>query len=293
MKPQLLKLMKEPAQSFSVRRDMEPLNTRWHYHAELELIYFCKGEGTNFIGDSIKRFKSGDMVLVGSKLPHYVKFDDTFGNKITTGSIDVHVAHFEKEIWGGGFLDLPENKMLKLVMERAKRGVSVLGKHKDYVAKLLEEMLSAEASERIIILMQILVQIAKYCKLEPLSSVGFNSTMQDEFCDHRIKKIHDYSYAHFKEKIRLTEIAEVAKISPHSFCRYFKTQTKKTYSQFLTEIRIGHACKLLIEDQLDIKQVCDNSGFNNFTSFFKCFRKVTGKSPLTYRKAFVFTRNNE
>ncbi|MCL4639276.1 MULTISPECIES: AraC family transcriptional regulator [Olivibacter] len=287
MKPQLLKLMKGPAQSFSVRRDMEPRNTKWHYHSELELLHFCRGEGTSFIGDSIQRFKSGDMVLVGSGLPHYVKFDNAFESKIAVEGIDVRVAHFEKEIWGNGFLDLPENKMLKSIMEKAGRGVTILGKHKDYVAELLEEMLGADGSERIIILMQILVQIAKYCKLEPLSSIGFNGIAYEEFKNDRIKKIYDYSCANFKDKIQLDEIAEVAKISPHSFCRYFKTQTRKTYSQFLTEIRIGHACKLLIEDKLDIKQVCDDSGFNNFTSFFKCFRKVTGKSPLTYKRTFI------
>lgn len=289
MKPQLLKVLKGPAQSFSVRRDREPFNTRWHYHPELELIHFYKGEGTQFIGDSIKRFKSGDMVLVGPRLPHYVKFDDKQLEQSPAVDMDIRVAHFGKEIWGNGFLNLPENKLLKSIMERAQRGVNITGKHKDYVADLLVEMLCADGAEKIIILMQILVQIAKYCKLETLSSIGFNCTY-DEFSSDRIKNIYDYSCANFKEKIQLEEIAEVAKISPHSFCRYFKTQTRKTYSQFLTEIRIGHACKLLIEDRLDIKQVCDDSGFNNFTSFFKCFRKITGKSPLTYKREFIITK---
>jgi AraC-like DNA-binding protein len=291
MKPQLLKVLKGPAQSFSVRRDMEPFNTRWHYHPELELIHFYKGEGTHFIGDSIKRFKSGDMVLVGPKLPHYVRFDDSKLKQGKPLDIDVRVAHFEKEIWGNGFLNLPENKLLKSIMERAQRGVNITGKHKDYVANLLVEMLRADGAEKIIILMQILVQIAKSCKLETLSSIGFNC-MYEEFANDRIKNIYDYSCANFKEKIQLEEIADVAKISPHSFCRYFKTQTRKTYSQFLTEIRIGHACRLLIEDRLDIKQVCDDSGFNNFTSFFKCFRKITGKSPLTYKREFITTPAN-
>ena len=124
MKPQLLKVMNEHGHSFSVRRDLIPyVNNRWHYHAEVELIHFKKGEGTQFIGDDIKRFKSGDVAIVGSNLPHYWRFDDIYFEENTKINADVRVAHFTENFWGEDFLYLPENNNLKTVLEKAKRGL--------------------------------------------------------------------------------------------------------------------------------------------------------------------------
>ncbi|MBE9600205.1 AraC family transcriptional regulator [Pedobacter sp. MC2016-24] len=287
MKAQLLKVSLEPAQSFSVRQDLQPsINNKWHYHQEIELIYFNNGDGTQFIGDSIKRFKSGDIVLLGANLPHYWRFDDVYFDEVNPAPADVRVAHFSNQLFGDFFLNLPENKLLKDILEKAKRGVKITGPNKEQVAELITKMLTAEGTERIIILMQALMEIAKSTQLEVLSSVGFHYDLEMVEKD-RINDIYDYTYANFKNKIYLEEIAEVARISPNSFCRYFKSRTRKTYSQFLIEVKVGQACKLLIEHSLNLKQVCYNSGFNNFASFHKCFKKITGKSPLCYQKEFV------
>lgn len=288
MKAQLLKVSMAPAQSFSVRQDVEPfVNNKWHYHQELELIYFNEGKGTQFIGDNIQSFDSGDIILVGAHLPHYWRFEDAyFEGGAKSGTADVKVAHFSEDLWGDFFLNLPENKALKDVMEKSRRGVKVTGKNKEMVAALLTRMLEAEGTERIIMLMQALLEIAKCSELETLASVGFQYDLEQVEKD-RISDIYEYTYANFRNKICLEEIADVAKISPNSFCRYFKSRTRKTYSQFLTEIKVGQACKLLIEAHLNLKQICYNSGFNNFASFHKCFKKVTGKSPLCYQREFV------
>src|SRR5215217_5573681 len=114
MRPQLLKVSKEPRHSFSVRQDLVPyVNNRWHYHREIELIHFKKGEGTQFIGDNIRRFKAGDVVMVGSNLPHYWRFDDVFFEEHPKVSADVRVAYFCEDFWGNNFLDLPETVGIK------------------------------------------------------------------------------------------------------------------------------------------------------------------------------------
>ena len=82
----------------------------------------------------------------------------------------------------------------------------------------------------------------------------------------------------------LDEVAAVAKLVPNSFCRHFKSRTGKTYTQFLTELRIGHACKLLLDNRISIKQLCYESGFNNFTCFHKNFKTITGKTPQLYQR---------
>jgi AraC-like DNA-binding protein len=286
MRPQLLKVLKGPDRSFSVRRDFLPINNRWHYHPEVELIHIKKGEGTQFIGDSIKRFKSGDVILVGPNLPHYWRFDDNYYEENTKAIADVRVAHFNENFWGPQFLELPENINLKTVLEKAKRGLQVIGKTKQKVSELLELLQEVEGPSRIIFLIEALNAIANSKQLVQLSSMGFKPDLIDAEKD-RINAIYEYSIKNFKRKIQLEEIAEVANISPNSFCRYFKSRTRKTYSQFLIELRVGYACKLLIENNQCIKRLCYESGFNNFTSFHKYFKMITGKSPLVYQKEFV------
>jgi AraC-like DNA-binding protein len=262
------------------------VNNRWHYHPEVELIHFKKGEGTQFIGDSIKRFKPGDIVLVGAHLPHYWRFDDGYFDETKKATSDIRVAHFCENFWGDQFLQLPENNGLKVVLEKARRGLQIIGKTKSKVAELLEKMLYTEGTERIIYLIEALLTVSECKHLETLSSIGFKHDFVEAEND-RINDIYEYSLANFKRKIQLEEIAGVANISPNSFCRYFKSRTRKTYSQFLIEIRVGHACKLLIENKLSIKQLCYESGFNNFACFHKYFKQITGKSPLKYQKEFV------
>jgi AraC-like DNA-binding protein len=287
MRPQLLKVSKEPRHSFSVRQDLVPcINNRWHYHSEVELIHFKKGNGTQFIGDSIKEFKSGDVVLVGSKLPHYWRFNDFYFEGDSTRTVDVRVAHFNENFWGEQFLQLPENVAIKTLLERAKRGIQICGNTRAEVAELLEILLEKDGVHRIVLLVEALRLIADCKDLVTLSSIGFK---QDCFGtdDDRINVIYDYSLKNFRRAIQLDEIAHVANISPNSFCRYFKSRTRKTYSQFLIEVRVGHACKLLIENNISIKQLCYESGFNNFTSFHKYFKMITGKSPLNYQREFI------
>ncbi|MDR6944907.1 AraC family transcriptional regulator [Mucilaginibacter pocheonensis] len=287
MKPLLLKVSSGPAHSFSVRRDVLPdINNRWHCHPELELIYFKKGSGTQFIGDSIKQFKAGDMVLVGSNLPHYWRFDDAYFHLDENVKVEIIVVHFCENFWGDQFLLLPENKLIKVLLERSKRGLQISGNIKDKVAELLAAMLDTDGAERIIMLLKALNTVAASNPVNYLTSIGFKYDHNESEND-RLNNIYEYSVRNFRKKIYLDEIAGIAGVSSNSFCRYFKTKTRKTYSQFIIEIKVGYACKLLIENKLNIKQLCYDSGFNNFSTFHKHFKQVTGKSPLMYQKEFT------
>lgn len=247
------------------------------------MIHFKQGHGTQFVGDNIMRFKSGDVVLVGANLPHYWRFDEdlTFGEPI-----DVRVAHFSEHCWGGSFLDLPENIRLKALLDKARRGLQVEGAAKWKIGGLLERLLDSEGMPRMILLMEAMHILAESDQLHPLASMGFHHSLAATGHE-RVNIIYDYSLRHFRRAIQLEEIASVASISPNSFCRFFKSRTRKTYSRFLLELRVGHACKLLIENNLSTKQICFESGFNNFTGFYKYFKLITGKSPLGYQKLYT------
>jgi AraC-like DNA-binding protein len=286
MKPQLLKVPTAPAYSFSVRQDLVPnLNNRWHYHPEIELIHFHRGTGTQFVGDSIKRFGTDDIVLVGSNLPHYWRDDDDEILYKPTSSPYSTVVHFTSHFWGEKFLDLTENKPLKIILDKAQRGLLLTGNLKIRIAELMEKMRFAEGPDRIIVLMECLIAVARSEEYVMLSSVGFQYDLSESEND-RINAIYDYTLSNFKQKISLEEIASVAGMVPNSFCRYFKSRTGKTYSQFLNEIRVGHCCKLLINNSVSIKQLGFESGFMNFSCFHKRFKETTGLSPQSYRQLY-------
>jgi len=290
MKPQLLKVSSEPTCSFSVRQDRVPyVNNRWHYHPEVELIYFKEGQGTQFIGDNINLFQSGDVILVGSDLPHYWCFDDKYFNSEIVES-NVFVTHFCDNFWGKDFLNIPENLPIKNILETAKRGIQVIGTTKEYIGHLLEEMLISDGCRKVLLLLDALIKIANSGNYKILSSIGFQPNIRETEND-RINSIYQYSLANYKRKIQMEEVAAVACMSPNSFCRFFKSKTRKTYSNFIIEIRVGIACKLLISNKLSIKQICYESGFNNFASFHKYFKMVTNKTPLNYQREFI-SKNN-
>jgi len=286
MKPHLLNVSTNTVDSFSARRDIMPdVNNLWHYHSALELIYIKKGRGTQFIGDSIKNFSDGDVVLLGSNLPHYWRFDPEFFEKKEEESVDVYVIHFKEDFLGAAFIELPENQELKKMLAQSKQGIQLLGAAKERIASLMPTIIEANGTMRIIRLLEVLSEIAGSEEKKTLVSLGFKPNFLENEKD-RIQSIYNYTLSNYKNKIELKEIAAVAKISPNSFCKFFKTKSRKTYTQFLNEIRVGQACKLLIESNLTVKEICYDCGFYNFTSFHKYFREITGKTPLKYQQAF-------
>ncbi|MDP4151283.1 MAG: AraC family transcriptional regulator [Bacteroidota bacterium] len=282
MKPKLLKLPRTHSHSFSVREDKDPyINNRWHYHAEVELILFHQGGGTQFVGDHIKRFHPGDIILVGSNLPHYWRYDEAHFDPSKEMPVHSTVIHFSENFWGDPFLELPETKPIKTLLEKARRGILVTARQEKKIPDLIGRIRGAEGVGRIIALIECLSAFAASDRLRLLSSMGFRHDFAESE-NERINAIYDYTLRHFSKKIYLGDVAAVAGLVPNSFCRYFKSRTGKTYSQFVTEIRVGHACELLIDNRISIKQLCFESGFNNFTCFHKNFKMITGKSPRHY-----------
>ena len=281
MDPHFLKVINIPGTSFKVRRDLAPINKRWHCHEEIELIYIIKGTGTLLLGDHLRLFSEGTICLIGAHVPHYWRFDDKY-DATGTDSIDVIAIHFTESFWGQEFLKLPENSMIRLLLENAKTGILIHGEIMP-VIHLFERLLNAEKPHRIILLLELLLKIAEWDEISYLStaSIQFNIDIAEEV---RINNVYEYTIRNFRKKIHLEEIAKIACISANSFCRYFKQRARKNYSQFVTELRIAHACELLIKTDSSIKWLCYESGFNNFTSFHKSFKQIMGMSPQAYRE---------
>lgn len=286
MRPQLLKITSEPTISFSARKDLKPYaNNNWHYHPEIELIHIIKGEGTLFAGDSSIRFKDGDVVLLGSQLPHYWRFDDIYTDVNPVPS-SIELLQFCEDFWGHDFLKLPENKAIVRLFEKAKRGIIIPESISSLAKKTLTNLIASKDAERLYFLIKLLSIL---CQIKSPNYISLSTNFKFESSENeRINAIYNYSLNHFKQKIYLKDVAAVANLATHSFCRYFKKRTKKSYSTFIIELRVGYACKLLSEKRLSIKEICFESGFNSFTNFNKQFKLFKGLPPNEYRKKMNF-----
>lgn len=262
--------------SFSIRQDVIPYYyTQFHAHPEVEIVHIEEGKGLHFIGRHVSGFQPGDVVMIGADVPHYWKRSE---EEVTMAAI----LHFRENFWGDAFLRLSENTHIRSLLNKAKQGIVIKGDTAKQAADMLSRMLLAGGTEKLILLLNLLHVISRSDELQFLSD---SIILPDKDEMDRINNVYRYSQLHFNRKIDLEEIAAVAYISPNSFCRFFKSKTKKTFSRFLMELRVGHACKLLMENRFNNKRICYESGFNNFSNFHKCFKQVTGRSPQEYQKA--------
>jgi AraC-like DNA-binding protein len=283
----LLKIPLTQEHSFSVRYDVVPhFYDKWHYHPEIELVYIIKGSGQLFIGDNVGHFESGDMLLLGSDLPHLWRSDEKFLKKGSSLKVEAVVIHFLPGCFGEHFFALPENQSIARLLEKAHQGIRIKAAARARVSDMMKKLLQARHAERIIGLMQILHTIAFSKDTKPVCSKGLlfeYSPMETE----RLNNIYQYILNNFSRQITLQQIAEVAHLSEQSFCRYFKSRVKKTFSEFLIEIRIGKACKLLAETNKSVAEICYDCGYNSFSNFNRHFKSITGKTPLEHRKHYM------
>jgi AraC-like DNA-binding protein len=284
--PHLLKIPLHPQHSFNVRYDIVPqFYDKWHYHQEVELVHILKGSGKQFIGDDIHYFKPDDMILLGANLPHLWHSDQKYLQKNATQKVEAIVIHFMPDCFGAGFFNLPENMEIGRLLARAQQGIRIKSSTRKIVSELMHQLLTAIKSDRIILLMKILQTIAISRNTKTACSKGLQYAFSPSETD-RLNTIYQYILDNFSKEIPLEEIAKVANISPHSFCRYFKSRIKKTFSRFLLEVRVGHAGKLLAETNKTVATICYESGFNNFSNFNRHFKAITKKTPLEYRKHY-------
>ena len=284
MKPRLEKLTLEPKYSFILQQDKYPYYpTPWHYHPELELVLVVKSSGQRTVGDHMDSFTDGDLVLLGPNLPHAYQNDPAYYQGDPALTAEAIVIHFRQEFLGKDFFNLPEMIPVSQLFEKARFGIQILGDTRRQVAAIMQDMPPLNGHRRITHLLHILELLSVSEEYQLLASPGFVQHYGVTGTD-RIARVHEYILTNFRKDIALADAAEVANMSIPTFCRSFKACTRKSFSHFLNDVRVGYACKLLLEDQYNVSRICYESGFNNMSNFNLQFRKITGKSPLQYKQ---------
>ncbi|PWD98310.1 AraC family transcriptional regulator [Marinilabilia rubra] len=278
------KLTKQLHQSIAIRKDTRmAFFDHWHYHSELELVYILQGKGTRFIGDDISPFNSGDLVLLGAGLPHVWKSDDVYFESNSKNKVSAIVLHFGANFMGENLWELPEMSSIKELFQISPRGVCYHLPEGHTVKMQLKKMLNQSPFTRLLSLLSILNKLARIDKRSVLSGIPFAEHYQ-KHQSNRIDKIYDYILSNFDNDIKLEDLALKANMTPASLCRFFKQKTRKSISECINEVRIGFACKLLIEDNFSISEICFRCGYNNLSYFNRQFKNIIGLTPGNYQK---------
>jgi len=284
MQPQFVKVPDSPQTSFLLRDMVVPyFYNPYHFHPELELTYVSRGTGTRYIGDHIESFSEGDLVLVGSNLPHLWKNDKIYYQGDPYLKTHAIVVQFREDFLGELALELPEMKNIKKMILNSRLGLKIQHKNRDKVASVMQAMVSQSGAERIISLLFVLNIIAESKDVKTLSSRAF-SVDSTQIGLERINTVFAYIFENFSEEITLKKISDIANMSPTAFCRYFKAHTNKTFSSFIIETRIHHSCKLIMNENKSFSEIAFESGFSNLSYFTKLFKKTIGMTPREYRK---------
>lgn len=269
-------------EAFRIQRDRLPhFYDKLHQHVEMQIMWIEKSEGTLIAGDYVGRFNPGDLYVIGSKQAHVFKNDAPY-YELNENLEAVSLSVFFDEMYvGEDFWQLEEMEATRKLVEKAARGLKINGTSQTEVISLLKILPDQLGIEKLITFFKIIKILSETTEYRNLS-VG---APFESYTSHEGKRMDDILQFTLKEshrKVYIEEVAKVANLTVEAFCRYFKTRTGKTYTNFLNEVRVSNACRLLIDKDLSIQDICFQSGFNNLSNFNRAFKKVTGKTPSSY-----------
>jgi AraC-like DNA-binding protein len=288
MKLKYKQIENDSLSSIYTRRINQPyLGSHWHFHKEFELIFILKGQGMKIVGDHISNFTEGELVLVGEWLPHLWRNDPGIEGD---NDVDYIVVKFSKDFNGVNIFSLPELNNIRQLLLRSHRGISFSLNRKDLIKEEILHLSTSYSSEKLIEFLKILEKLSKEDQYELLCSPGYSLPFQ-VLGENRLQKVINYIFDNYAVNLTLEDISEIAIMTPTAFCRFFKMRTNKTFSHFLNEVRVSKACQLLINNNISIKQICFDVGFNSLTNFNRTFRSFKGVAPTIFRKKYQILHN--
>lgn len=272
------------SESILVRRFSLPeFDAPYHFHPEYELTWIIKGQGQRYIGRQVESFEAGDLVWVGPNVPHcWISSPTAFGEEV-----EALVVQFDASMWAGGFLQLPEMRVIHTLFQRPNVGWVIPEDIRPMLYPKLLDLVLTTSFDRLSKWMTILHEMGSSAPGQPIDPTWhLPTTSASETL--RFHRVYQFLIQRYQENMTLAEVAEVAGMSITSFCRYFKGMTGKTFVEVLLEFRVQHACQQLRISQKSIQEITYESGFQDVSYFNKAFKKQKGMSPTAYRKTYAF-----
>ena len=284
MKPKYKPVQDYESDLFSVvyQENRKMFDYPWHYHYEYELTYIPNGQGIRYVGNSVENFFNDDLVLIGSKVPHCWMYEST-DTKTPPNAVVIYLKgnFFDKE-WFQSFEFNAIRNMLQLSEKGIKFNQATVLKLKDRCIALVKQ----NPFQRFISLMQILHELSECSDYRLLCEQNFYNDL-DQGNSDRINIVCKFIDKHYQEKISLAAVAEQVHMSPEYFSRFFSKTMKKSFFEFLNEYKISKSCKLLIETEKSITEICYESGFESVPFFYRQFKRFKNCQPKQYRANYA------
>ncbi len=265
-----------------IERDDAFFKAPFHFHPEMELVYVTESFGKRIIGDIIEPFCEGDLVFIGSNLPHVWMNDEVFFRENSNLKAKAIILYFNKNIFNKGFYDMKEAITINEFFKNAEKGARINGNTKEVITKKLKILLQKNGFEKVIGLFEIMHILSQSKDISFITSDGYNAQLKHSETD-RLSAVYKYVQQNIKENISLATIANISNLTPQSFCRLFKKRTGKSFVEYLNEARISAACKYLLDTDWSISEIAYNCGYKTVSNFNKLFKNITGTSPKFYR----------
>ncbi|MGA2408588.1 MAG: AraC family transcriptional regulator [Bacteroidales bacterium] len=256
----------------------------WHYHNNYEISFITEGTGKRIVADSIVEFQPGDLVFLGRNLPH-VWIADKNSWTPSNRFLEMVFLQFTSEVLGQQILSLPEFENIDRAITLSERGIQIVGQTLNEVSEIMLQLPYLNSFDRILYFFKLMDKIGKSKTNIQLASKKYLK-MRFTPINKRIATIHDYLMNNYREDIDLEKLADLVNMAKGSLCRFFKMHIGMTVFDYLNQIKVDFACKLLMDPDLSIMEVGFDSGFNNISHFNKQFRKITRLAPSEYRKRF-------
>ncbi|MDR0714172.1 MAG: AraC family transcriptional regulator [Bacteroidales bacterium] len=270
--------------------DYDHFTYPWHFHSEYEIVYILKSSGMRFVGNSIEFFSDGDLVLHGSYLPHMYRNEDGYYNHHPDWRVYSVIVQFSHDFFRHAIQNYPEFYSIRQLLKRSSTGIyfrNVKGVNES-IRKLLVQLLSLKGLSKLLAFVEILSLMSQSSDIKLLNNNDDMSGAAYINSDLRITKVLSYLTKNGYKSMTLTDVSEYAGMNESAFCRYFKQKTGKTFTEFLIELRVNYACKLLLEGRLTISQICYECGFNNLSNFNRQFKKICNCAPTVYIHEFGY-----
>jgi AraC-like DNA-binding protein len=253
----------------------------WHQHPECEITLVQSGGTERWVGDKLTRLKPGDLVMLGSGLPHDYRNDRTGRGR--TQNVEAVVVQFMPHLLGPDWLQRASMKPLERLFHRARLGLEVTGSTRRRVARLIQSLPKTRGLQRVILLMEVLQILANSKELVSIASPGFDASGRTNASD-RIGTVLRHIEDHLAEPLYVTQLATLTGLSESAFSRLFRKATGRTVPQYLNELRIARACRLLADTDHTVNQIADSCGYPSPAHFQRQFQRLQKRAPLDYRR---------
>lgn len=267
---------------YLVDRQKDTFSYPLHKHDELELNFIenCNG-AKRIVGDSIEQLENYDLVLIGGGLEHAWEQGECNSTNIREITIQ-----FSPDLLGESLLEKNQMASLKKLMQNAQNGIAF---EMPTIIRLYDRINEITRTQpgfyRVLKLFEVLYELSLVDDYHLLTSSAF-AHVHSTPDSRRVKKVEEFIDKNFRDEIRLQQLAEIASMTPTAFSRFFRLRTGKSISDYVIDVRLGHAARMLADSTNSVVEICYDCGFNNVSNFNRIFKKKKGCTPSAFRENY-------